>query len=389
MNISMAKRVAELPPYLFAAIDKAKQDAKAKGMDIIDLGIGDPDTPTFPNIIEKLKVACENPAYHRYPSYQGLGVFRKSVADWYDRRFGVKVDPDTEVVSLIGSKEGIAHISLAFTNPGDVNLIPDPGYPVYNIGTLFAGGRSYFMPLKAENNFLPDLGAIPADVAQNAKLMFLNYPNNPTSAVADGAFFDRVVAFANKYNVIICHDAAYSEVYFGKDKPMSFLEADGAKEVGIEFHSLSKTYNMTGWRVGFAVGNAAVIAGLGKIKTNVDSGLFEAIQIAGIEALEGDQKPQEDLRDLYRRRRDVLVGGLKAAGFKVDAPEASLYVWFPTPKGYTSAAFATALLEKTGIVATPGNGFGAAGEGYIRMTLCLPEDRLLEAVKRIKEAGLA
>lgn len=389
MDIRLAKRVADLPPYLFAAIDKAKQEARGRGLDIIDLGIGDPDMPTFPNIVKKLQEACADPAYHRYPSYQGLGVFRDSVARWYDSRFGVKLDPATEVVSLIGSKEGIAHISLAFTDPGDVNLVPDPGYPVYNIGTLFAGGRSYFMPLKAENGFLPDLEAIPDDVADNAKLLFLNYPNNPTAAVADLAFFDRVVAFAKKHNIIVCHDNAYSEVYFGKEPPLSFLQAKGAKEVGIEFHSLSKTYNMTGWRVGFAVGNPAVIAGLGKIKTNVDSGLFEAIQIAGIEALEGDQTAQAELRDLYKRRRDVLVKGLKEAGFNVTAPQASLYVWFPVPKGITSASFATALLEKTGIVATPGNGFGAAGEGYVRMTLCLPEERLLEAVQRIKEAGLA
>ncbi len=388
MQIRLAKRIAELPPYLFAAIDRAKQEARAKGIDIIDLGIGDPDTPTFGNIIKKLQEASENPAYHRYPSYQGMDSFREAVARWYGKRFGVKLDPVREVVSLIGSKEGIAHISLAFTNPGDVNLVPDPGYPVYNIGTLFAGGRSYFMPLKAENGFLPDLTAIPEDVAKNSKLMFINYPNNPTAATADRAFYDRVIAFARRYNIIVCHDAAYSEVYYGSERPMSFLEADGAMEVGIEFHSLSKTYNMTGWRVGFAVGNAEVIAGLGKIKTNVDSGLFEAIQAAGIEALEGDQGEQEALRALYEKRRDVLISGLKDAGFKVTPPKASFYVWFPVPKGYTSAAFATALLEKTGIVATPGNGFGQAGEGYIRMTLCLPEDRLREAVKRIKEAGL-
>jgi LL-diaminopimelate aminotransferase len=388
MNIKLAKRVAELPPYLFAEIDKAKQAARAKGMDLVDLGIGDPDTPTFPNIIAKMQEAVTNPAYHRYPCYEGLKVFRESVANWYDRRFGVKLDPNTEVVSLIGSKEGIAHISLAFTDPGDINLIPDPGYPVYNIGTLFAGGRSYFMPLKAANGFLPDLEAIPDDVAAKAKLMFINYPNNPTAALADRAFYERVVAFAKKHNIIVCADAAYTEVYFGKQRPMSFLEVPGAKDVGIEFHSLSKTYNMTGWRVGFAVGNAQVVAGLGKIKTNVDSGLFEAIQIAGIEALEGDQKPQEALRDLYRRRRDVLVEGLRKAGFKVTPPEASLYVWFPVPAGRSSAEFSKELLEKVGVVATPGNGFGPSGEGYIRMTLCLPEDRLREAVDRIQKAGL-
>jgi len=388
MKISLAKRVADLPPYLFAEIDRAKNEARERGVDIIDLGIGDPDMPTFDNIVKKLQETVENPAYHRYPSYQGLKVFRKSVADWYKRRFNVTLDPNTEVVSLIGSKEGIAHISLAFIDPEDISLVPDPAYPVYNIGTLFAGGRSYYMPLLEENGYLPDLDAIPEDVCEKAKLLFLNYPNNPTSALADVPFFERVVAFAKKHNIIVCHDAAYTEIYYGDNKPISFLEVDGAKDVGIEFHSLSKTYNMTGWRVGFAVGNAQVIAGLGKIKTNVDSGLFEAIQVAGIEALEGDQSPQEDLRKVYQRRRDVLVKGLQEAGLKATAPKAALYVWFPVPEGRTSAGFAKELLETVGIVATPGNGFGPTGEGYVRMTLCLPEERLQEAVARIKSAKL-
>ncbi len=388
MDIKLADRVAELPPYLFAEIDRAKNAAKDRGVDIIDLGIGDPDQPTFSYIIDKLDEASRNPAYHRYPSYQGLGVFRESVARWYDSRFGVKLDPDTEVVSLIGSKEGIAHISLAFTNPGDINLVPDPGYPVYNIGTLFAGGSSYYMPLTEENCFLPDFDAIPADVLEKTKLMFLNYPNNPTAAPADKAFFERVVAFAKKNNIIVCHDAAYTELYFGDDMPVSFLEVEGAKDVGVEFHSLSKTYNMTGWRVGFCVGNADVVAGLGKIKTNIDSGLFEAIQIAAIEAIEGDQSEQAALRDLYRKRRDVLVDGLREAGFTVTSPSASLYVWFRVPKGQTSSGFAKELLDDAGIVATPGNGFGPSGEGFIRMTLCLPEARLIEAVERIKAAKL-
>jgi LL-diaminopimelate aminotransferase len=388
MNFKLAHRVAQLPPYLFAEIDRAKNVVRERGVDIIDLGIGDPDMPTFDNIVRKLQEVAPNPAYHRYPSYQGLKVFRESVANWYGRRFGVKLDPATEVVSLIGSKEGIAHISLAFIDPGDVSLVPDPGYPVYNIGTIFAGGRSYFMPLKEENGYLPDLEAIPEDIRQKAKIMFINYPNNPTSAVADKAFYERVVAFAKKYNIIVCSDNAYSEIYFGDDRPCSFLEVPGAKEVGIEFHSLSKTYNMTGWRIGFAVGNAEVIAGLGKIKTNVDSGLFEAIQIAGIEALEGDQTAQEELRNIYKRRRDVLVKGLREAGFKVRAPEATLYVWFPVPNGMTSANFCKELLDKTGVVATPGNGFGQAGEGYARMTICLPEERLIEAVDRLRKAKL-
>ncbi|MBI5017451.1 MAG: LL-diaminopimelate aminotransferase [Deltaproteobacteria bacterium] len=383
----LAQRIAQLPPYLFAEIDRAKKEVRARGVDLIDLGIGDPDTPTFPHIVRKMQEAAENPAYHRYPSYEGLPAFRQSVARWYRSRFGVALDPDTEVVSLIGSKEGIAHISLAFTDPGDVNLVPSPGYPVYNIGTLFAGGTPYFLPLTRESGFLPDLDAIPNDVAKRAKLLFLNYPNNPTAAVAGREFYERVVAFARRHNVIVCHDAAYSEIYFG-GPPMSFLEVDGAKDVGIEFHSLSKTYNMTGWRIGFAVGNAGVIGGLGKIKTNVDSGLFEAIQIAGIEALEGDQAPQAALREMYRARRDVLIGGLRSAGFDVVAPEATFYVWIPVPAPHTSSAFAKLLLEKVGVVATPGNGFGEAGEGYVRMTLCLPEGRLQEAVERIRGAKL-
>jgi LL-diaminopimelate aminotransferase len=388
MDIKLAKRVAELPPYLFAEIDRAKSAERAKGVDVIDLGVGDPDMPTFGNIVAKLQEAAANPGYHKYPSYQGLAVFREAVANWYASRFNVQLDPATEVVNLIGSKEGISHISLAFTDPGDINLMPDPAYPVYNIGTLFAGGRSYFMPLLEKNGYLPDYELIPDDVAENSKLMFLNYPNNPTAALADHAFFDRTVAYAKKHNIIVCHDAAYTELYFGDNKPISFMEVDGAKDVGIEFHSLSKTYNMCGWRVAFCVGNKDVIAGLGKIKSNIDSGQFEALQIAGIEALEGDQTQLDGLRDIYRRRRDVLVEGLRSAGIKVSSPDASLYVWFPVPAGRSSAEFATDFLQKAGVVATPGTGFGDHGEGYVRMTLCLPEERLLEAVERMKTAGL-
>jgi LL-diaminopimelate aminotransferase len=388
MDIRLAQRIAKLPPYLFAEIDRAKKAAQARGVDIIDLGVGDPDTPTFPNIVQKLQQTAAHGAYHRYPSYQGLMGFRESVAGWYRRRFGVELDPETEVVSLIGSKEGIAHISLAFVDPGDLTLVPDPGYPVYSVGTLFAEGTPHAVPLTRENGFLPDLEAIPEDVARRAKLLFINYPNNPTAAVADRSFFERVVEFARRHNVIVCHDAAYTEIYYDDNRPMSFLEVDGAGEVGIEFHSLSKTYNMTGWRIGFAVGNPAVIGGLGKIKTNVDSGLFEAIQVAGIEALEGDQAAQAALRGMYQKRRDALVGGLRAAGLEVVPPNATFYVWIAVPKPQTSAGFAKQLLEKAGIVATPGNGFGDAGEGYVRMTLCLPEDRLREAAERIRDAGI-
>ena len=388
MEIRLAQRIAKLPPYLFAEIDRAKKAAEARGVDIIDLGVGDPDTPTFPNVVEKLQQTAADATYHRYPSYQGLMGFRESVTGWYRRRFGVELDPATEVVSLIGSKEGIAHISLAFVDPGDLTLVPDPGYPVYSVGTLFAEGTPHFVPLTRENGFLPDLEAIPEDVARRAKLLFINYPNNPTAAVADRSFFERVVEFARRHNVIVCHDAAYTEIYYDDNKPMSFLEVDGAGEVGIEFHSLSKTYNMTGWRIGFAVGNAEVIGGLGKIKTNVDSGLFEAIQVAGIEALEGDQTPQAVLREMYQKRRDALVGGLRAAGLELVPPSATFYVWIAVPRPHSSAGFAKQLLEKTGIVATPGNGFGDAGEGYVRMTLCLPEDRLREAAERIRDAGI-
>lgn len=388
MDIRPAQRIAQLPPYLFAEIDRAKKAAQARGVDIIDLGVGDPDTPTFPHIVKKLQDAAQNASYHRYPSYQGLMAFRESVSRWYRSRFSVELDPETEIVSLIGSKEGIAHISLAFVDPGDIALVPDPGYPVYNTGTLFAGGTPHSFPLTRENGFLPDLDAIPADVAQRAKLMFINYPNNPTAAVADLAFFERVVEFARRNNVIVCHDAAYTEIYYDGKRPVSFLEADGAKDVGIEFHSLSKTCNMTGWRIGFAVGNAAVVGGLGQIKTNVDSGLFEAIQIAGIEALEGDQTPHAELREMYQKRRDALIEGLRASGLEVDPPEATFYVWISVPKPHTSAEFAKLLLEKAGIVATPGNGFGAAGEGYLRMTLCLPGERLREAAERIRGAGI-
>lgn len=388
MEIRLAQRIAKLPPYLFAEIDQAKRDAIARGVDIIDLGVGDPDSPTFPHIVARLRDAAKNPAYHRYPSYAGLMDFRNSVARWYSRRFGVELDPASEVVSLIGSKEGIAHISLAFVDPGDVTLVPSPGYPVYNIGTLFAGGVSYFLPLTRQNGFLPDLDAIPDEVARRARILFLNYPNNPTAVLADKSFFEKAVAFARRHDVIVCHDAAYTELYYDDVKPISFLEVEGAKEVGIEFHSLSKTYNMTGWRIGFAVGNTQVIAGLGKIKTNVDSGQFEAIQIAGVEALEGDQSPQAALRQMYQKRRDVLLEGLRAAGLDVQPPQATFYVWIPVPRPYTSADFAKRLLERAGIVATPGNGFGDAGEGYIRMTLCLPEERLYEATERIRTSGI-
>ncbi len=388
ITIEKADRLKQLPPYLFAELDRKKAEARAKGVDVIDLGVGDPDMPTPQNIIDSLTNAAQQGKYHRYPSYTGMNSFREAVSRWYKKRAGVDLDPLKEVVSLIGSKEGIAHLPLAFVNPGDVVLVPSPAYPVYAIATMFAGGTPYEMPLVKENAFLPDLGAIPADILARTKLMFLNYPNNPTGAVATVEFFNEVVAFARKHNIIVCHDYAYSEMSFDGYVPPSFLEAPGAMEVGVEFHSLSKTYNMTGWRIGFAVGNAAVIGGLGQIKSNIDSGIFEAIQIAGIEALEGDQGCLEEMRAIYTERRDVLVSGLNRLGLVASSPRATFYVWIETPKGHDSASFAALLLAKAGIVATPGNGFGAPGEGYVRMTLTLPKERLQEAVDRIAAIGI-
>jgi LL-diaminopimelate aminotransferase len=384
LNIEKAARLKNLPPYLFAELDRKKAEARAKGVDVIDLGVGDPDLPTPANIITKLAEAARDPRYHRYPSYTGMNGFREAVSRWYLRRTGVTLDPLKEVVSLIGSKEGIAHIPLAFVDPGDTVLVPSPAYPVYAIATMFAGGIPYEMPLLKSNNFLPDLTAIPAEILDSAKMMFLNYPNNPTGASATTAFFEEVVGLARQHNIIVCHDFAYSEMTFDGYVPPSFLEVDGAKEVGIEFHSLSKTYNMTGWRIGFAVGNAQVIGGLGQIKSNIDSGIFEAIQIAGIEALEGDQGCLDEMRDIYTERRDVLVRGLHDLGLRMDIPKATFYVWIEVPSGQTSASFSQLLLEKIGIVATPGNGFGAPGEGYIRMALTVSKERLQEAVERMR-----
>lgn len=388
MKIEKAERLKSLPPYLFKEIDRQKEEVRARGVDIIDLGVGDPDIPTPAHIIEALKQAAAEPANHRYPSYSGMDDFNAAVARWYKRRFNVKLDPGVEVVTLIGSKEGIAHIPLAFINPGDIALVASPCYPVYDIGARFAGGAPCFMDLLKENEFLPDLEAVPPEVAKKAKMMFINYPNNPTAAVATKEFFESVVAFANEYDVIVCHDAAYSEMAFDGFRPMSFLEAAGAKSVGIEFHSLSKTYNMTGWRIGFAVGCADVISGLGQIKSNIDSGAFQAIQIAGIAALEGDQTCVEEMRRTYTERRDVLVEGLRSMGFSVEAPRATFYLWMEVPRGETSAGFTSRLLTEAGIVTTPGNGFGAPGEGYIRMALTVSTDRIREAVDRIRTIDL-
>jgi len=384
MQIEKAKRIEQIPPYLFAEIDKKKEELRRKGMDLIDLGIGDPDLPTPSLIIERLKKAADNPKNHRYPSYEGMIEFRTAVAQWYGRRFGVKLDPKTEALSLIGSKEGIAHIPLAFVNPGDYVLVPTPGYPVYRVATLFAGGIPYFLPLRRENGFLPNLSDIPKEIAEKSKILFINYPNNPTSAIAERFFFEEVVAFAKRHRIIVCHDAAYSEIAFDGYQPLSFLQVEGAKEVGVEFHSLSKTFNMAGWRIGFAVGCPEIVSGLGRVKTNIDSGVFQAIQEAGVEALQHLDTPLPEIIEIYERRRDVLVKGLREVGLEVDRPKATFYLWIEVPGGYTSAQFATLLIEQAGIVVTPGNGFGEEGEGYFRMALTVDETRLKEAIERLK-----
>jgi LL-diaminopimelate aminotransferase len=388
LKIQKAQRIQELPPYLFAEIDKKKNALKARGVDIISLGIGDPDLPTPPHIVAKLREAAGNPANHRYPDYEGLPAFRRAAADWYRTRFGVSLDPEREVVSLIGSKEGIAHMPIAWVDPGSVVLCPDPGYPVYAVGTGFCGGVVHRMPLLKQNAFLPDFSAIPADVARAARMMWLCYPNNPTSATASRELFRQAIDFALANEIILCHDAAYSEIYFDGEKPISFLEIDGAREVGIEFHSLSKTYSMTGWRVGFAVGNAELVAGLGMVKTNVDSGVFQAVQEAAITALAGDQGCVEEARKIYQSRRNLLLTALDRVGLKASAPRATFYVWVETPNGYTSAEFATRVLEQSGVVITPGNGFGPNGEGFVRFSLTVNGDRLSEAVRRIERITL-
>jgi LL-diaminopimelate aminotransferase len=387
--IEPADRIQTLPPYLFAAIDEMKKNAIARGMDIINLGIGDPDLPTPAPIIDRMRQEVGNPKHHQYPSYEGMLTFREAVAKWYQRRFGVALAAATEVLTLIGSKEGIGHIPLALINPGDVALVPTPGYPVYPVAAAFAGASTYMMPLTRANHYIPDLAAIPREVLRKAKLMFLNYPNNPTSATAGKEFFRQVVRFANEHKIIICHDAAYSEIYYDGRRPASFLEAEGAKDVGVEFHSLSKTFNMTGWRIGFAVGNAQVLAALGKVKSNLDSGVFQAVQEAGIAALESGEAVADGIRSVYQERRDLLLTGLKRVGLEVEPLQAAFYVWITVPKGFTSTTFTAHLLEKGGIVSTPGNGFGHAGEGYIRMTLCTSKDRLAEAVERIEKIGLS
>jgi LL-diaminopimelate aminotransferase len=382
MDFDRAERLKALPPYLFAEIEKKKKAAIAAGRDVINLGIGDPDTPTPAFIIEELNRAARDPRNHQYALDAGLPEFRRAAADWFLRRFKVKLDPDSEVLPTIGSKEAIAHFPLAVLNPGDVALVPEPGYPPYRSGVIFAGAEAHLMPLLCANDFLPDLGAIPARVLERAKLIYVNYPNNPTAAVASRDFYVDLVAFARKHRLIVASDAAYTEVYFD-EPPVSFLELPGARDVGIEFHSLSKTFNMTGWRIGFAVGNASLIAHLGRLKTNLDSGIFQAIQVAGVQALKNAEQVTPGLITMYRGRRDALLAGFAAAGWDVVPPRATFYAWIATPKGLPSAGVASRLLDEADIVVTPGIGFGPSGTGYVRAALTVSEDRIREAARRI------
>ena len=383
MAIRTAQRVRELPPYLFVEISRKIAEQREKGVEVISFGIGDPDLPTHPHILEALHEHADVPANHRYPETEGLPALRECIARWMAQRFEVTLDPATEIVPLIGAKEGIANSALCFLDPGDTALVPDPAYPVYAIGTMFAGGTSHYLPLTAENDFLPDLDAIPEDVLDNSRVLWLNYPNNPTGALADVPFFERAAQFGLAHDIAVLHDNAYCDVTFdGYDAP-AFLQAPSAKAAGMEYFSLSKTFNMTGWRLGWACGNAELVDPLLRIKSNIDSGIPQAIQQMAIAALDGDQSVIAANNAIIQNRRDKVVAALRSIGLEVTNPKASLYIWAKIPEGDTSAAFAARLIEEQGVVVTPGNGYGPAGEGYIRLSLTLPDDQVDEGVQRI------
>ncbi len=379
----LAQRVQKLPPYLFVGISKKIQEKRAKGEDVITFGIGDPDIPTPQHIIDSLCQAAQVPANHRYPETYGLPELRVAIADWYQQRFGVKLNPDTEVLPLIGSKEGIAHIALCFIDPGDIALVPDPCYPVYPVSTMLCGGEAYYLPLTERNSYLPDLDSIPEAVLKKAKLLWLNYPNNPTSAICDLKFFQKAIDFARNNNILICHDGPYTEVAFDGYQPNSFLQAEGAMDTGIEFHSCSKTYNMTGWRIGWAAGNATMIDALMRIKSNLDSGIPQAIQQMAITALQGSQDCITEHNKIYQQRRDLVVEALNKIGAKATKPQASLYVWAKVPEGYTSLTFTDSLLDEVGVVVTPGTGYGKSGEGYVRLSLTISDADLKKGLARL------
>lgn len=379
-----AARIDTIPPYLFAGIDKKIAEKKAAGADVISFGVGDPDLPTPAHIVEAGIAALRDETNHHYPSYFGLADFRKAVARYYDRRFGVALDPDSEVLPLIGSKEGIAHLPVAFVDPGDVVLLPDPAYPVYEMGTLLAGGQVVYTPLLPENNFLPDLAAIGSEHLERAKILWINYPSNPCAAVADLEFFSRAVDFCRDHNLLLAHDAAYTEITFDGYRAPSILQADGARDVAIEFHSLSKTYNMTGWRIGMACGSAEAIEALGRVKTNIDSGIFNALQLAGIAALDGPQDCIAEMASIYERRRDLMLETFEGAGWaNLVPPKGSVFVWLPVPDGQDSATFTELLLREADVVVVPGSGYGPSGEGFVRLSLTIPDDRLEQGLARI------
>jgi len=392
MKIKLSEKLKKLPPYLFVEIDKVKREAQRQGRDIIDLGVGDPDQPAPAHIIERLCRASRESGVHRYALDQGMPALRLAIANWYKNRFNVELNPETEILPLIGSKEGIAHFPLAFLNEGDYSLVPDPCYPPYKGGTILAGGKPYLLPLYESGAFLPDLRKIPVNIRKKSKLLYINYPNNPTSAICEKNFYQDVVKFAARNKIIVISDLAYSEIAYDGYKPSSFLKIDGAKEIGVEFHSLSKTYNMTGWRIGWACGNANLISALTRVKSNIDSGIFQTIQLAAITALEGTQQNIIDMCRIYQERRDVLIEGLNSLGWQVSRPKATFYVWLRIPqknntltRTANSLKFSKLLLEKADIVVTPGVGFGKYGEGYIRIALTIPQERIKEAVGRLKK----
>ena len=383
--MKFASRIEKVPPYLFVGISRKIAEKRAQGIDVISFGIGDPDIPTPENVVEKLRETALDSPNHRYPETDGLPEFRQAVADWYQRRFGISVHPDKETLPLIGAKEGIGHAALCFIEPGDIALVPDPGYPVYSVGTWFAGGECHWMPLLEENGWMPDLDAIPDDVADKATVMWLNYPNNPTGAIADADYFAKVVEFAKAHDIAVMHDASYSEVAFDGYRPISFLETPGAIDVGVEFHSLSKSYNMTGWRLGMAVGNEDIISALMVIKSNLDSGVPNAIQYMGMEAMELSQDAIDERNAIYEHRRDRVVQTLRDIGLDAIPPKASLYVWTRIPEGFTSAEFTALLLDEADIVVTPGNGYGEYGEGYIRLSLTINDEDMEKGLARLSE----
>ncbi|MGH2725074.1 MAG: LL-diaminopimelate aminotransferase [Actinomycetota bacterium] len=380
----VASRATSVPPYMFAELDRKIEEKRAAGVDVISLGVGDPDHPTPRHVVEALQEAAEDPSTHRYPSYFGLPALRRAIAEWYRGRFGVELDPDTEVQPLIGSKEGLAHLSWAFIDPGDEALCPDPGYPVPAVSTVMAGGTAVALPLEPERGFLPDLGS--ARVSPATRVLWLNHPGNPTAAVAGLPLFEKAVDLAREHDVLLAHDAAYSELTYDEFVAPSVLQVPGARDVAVEFGSLSKTYNMTGWRVGWAVGNATAIEALATVKTNIDSGIWNAVQRAAVVALTGPQDHLDQLRAIYAKRRDVVVGTLNDLGWDLEPPRGAFYVWFPTREGFSSAEFSELLLERAGVVVSPGSGYGGGGEGYVRISLTVPDDRLAEAMDRLREA---